>query len=226
MKHIILVAFATIALLGDSLPQSDVAIFKVDVRSTFVWGDDTPTGAKSWSIEDPLTGTEILKLAHDGVEVSSRTGFEKLHPQGAVELIAFTTTIVNNTQTQLPVEADGITVDGRRVSLLAVGSSHKGQKGQPRERTKIIESGNLYCFTSGFLSSENFLSKSDPLPTFVVYPGKSLTVSGVIQDPRHYSMLCTVEGCFPKGTMRYAIRVGGHEYVFRWPGRSIVNCGK
>ncbi len=226
MKHKILVAFATVALFGYSLAQSDMATFKVDVRSAFVWGNDTPTGAKSWSIKDPLTGTEILKLSHDGVEVSSRTGFEKLHPQDAVELIAFTTTIVNNTPTELPVEAHGITVDGRRVSLLPMGSSHKGQEGQPKEQTNIIESSNLYCFTSGFLSSENFLSRSDPPPISVVDPGRALTVSGVIQDPRHYPMLCTVDGCFPKGTMRYAIRVGGHEYVFIWPGRSIANCGK
>ncbi len=226
MKRIILVAFASVALLGHSLAQSDVATFKIDVRSAFVWGDDMPTGAKSWSIKDPLTGTEILKLSHEGVEVSSRTGFEKLHPEEAVELIAFTTTIANSTQTKLSVEADGITVDGHRVPLLPVGSSRKGQKGQFKDRTNIVESSNLYCFTSGFLSSENFFSRSDPPAIFVVDPGRSLTVSGVIQDPRHYSMLCTVNGCFPKGTMRYAIRVGGHEYIFIWPGRSIVNCGK
>ncbi len=226
MKQIILAAIASVVFLGYSLAQTDETTFKVDVRSAFVWGDDRPTGAKSWSIKDPLTGNEILKLSHDGVEVSSRTGFEKIHPEEAVELIAFTTTIVNNTQTKLPVEADGITVDGRRVSLLPVSSSRKGQKEQLKDRTNIIESSNLYCFTSGFLSSENFLSRSDPLPLFVVDPGRSLTVSGVIQDPRHYSLLCTVDGCFPKGIVRYAIRVGGHEYVFIWPGRSIANCGK
>ena len=185
-----------------------------------------PTGAKSWSVKDSLTGTEILKMSHEGVEVSSRMGFEKLRPDEAVELIAFATTIVNDTQTKLSVEVGEITVDGHLASLLSVDSSRKGQKSDFNNRTNIVQSGKLYCFTSGFLSSENFLSRVDPRVTLVVDPRRSLTVSGVIKDPRHYSMLCSVDGCFPKGSIRYGIRVGGHEYVFIWPGRSVVNCGR
>jgi len=225
MRRLVLVALSSLVLQGCALAQGDAPTFKVDSRSTFVWGDDTPTDAKSWSIKDPLTGAEILKLSHEGIEVSSRMGFEKLHPQDAAELIAFTTTIVNNTQRKLPVEAGGITVDGRLVSLLSVGSSHKRQKGESKNRTDIVESDTLYCFKSGFLASENFLSRIDQ-PALVVGPQGSLTVSGAIQNPQHYSMLCSVDGCFPKGSIRYAIRVGGHEYVFIRPGRSIVNCGR
>jgi hypothetical protein len=226
MRRMILVALSSLVLHGCALAQSDAATFKVDVRSAFVWGDETTSGAKSWSIKDPLTGADVLKLSHEGVELSSRMGFEKLHPQKAVELIAFTTTIVNNTQTKLSVEAGGISVDGQLASLLSVGASRKTQKSKFTNRTDIVESGNLYCFRSGFLSSENFLSGIGPPPTLIVDPRESLTVSGVIQDPRHYSMLCSVDGCFPKGLIRYAIRVGSHEYVFIWPGRSIVNCGR
>lgn len=226
MRPAILAALSSLALHGCALAQSDLATFKVDVPSAFVWGHDTPTGAKSWSTKDPVTSAEILKLSHEGVEVSSRMGFEKLYPQAAVELISFTTTIVNNTQATLSVESGGISVDGRLTSLLSVVASRKNRKNEFENGAGTVESGSLYCFTSGFLSSENFLSRIGPQPTLVVAPGGALAVSGVIEDPRHYSMLCSLDGCFPKGSIRYAIRVGSHEYVFIWPGHSIVNCGK
>ena len=226
LKRIFITAFSGLVLLARALGQSDVATFKVDSRSAFVWGEDMPTGGKSWSVKDPLTGTETHKISHEGVEISSRMGFEKLRPDEASEFIAFTTTIVNNTQAKVSVEAGEITVDGHLASLLPVHSARKGKKGQFNDRTSVVPSGKLFCFTSGFLSSENFLSRVDPPPTLVVDPQRSLTVSGVIQDSRHYSMLCSVNGCFPKGSIRYAVRVGGHEYVFTWPGDSIANCGR
>lgn len=218
-------AFSIVIVLSGALAQNDVATFKVDVRNAFVWGEDTPIGARSWSLKDPLTGAEILKMLHEGVEVSSRMGFEKLRPEEAGEVIAFTTTIVNNTQTRLSVEAGEITVDGHLASLLSVDSSRKGYKNK-KDPTNVVHSGKLYCFTSGFLSSENFLSGVDPPRTWTVDPRGSLTVSGVFLDPRHYSLRCSVEGCFPKGSIRDAIHVGGHEYVFIWPGHSVLNCGR
>jgi len=226
MRPVILVALSSLALHGCALAQSDLATFEVDVQSAFVWGQDTPGGAKSWSTKDPVTSAEILKLSHEGVEVSSRMGFEKLYPGAAVELISFTTTIVNNTQATLSVEPGGISVDGRLTSLLSVVASRKNRKNEFKNGAGTVDDGSLHCFTSGFLSSENFLSGIGPQPTLVVAPGGALAVSGVIEDPRHYSMLCSVDGCFPKGSIRYAIRVGSHEYVFIWPGHSIVNCGK
>ena len=226
MKPVVVVALSSLVLHGCALAQGDVATFKAEVRSVFVWGDDARTGATSWSIKDPLTGTETLKLSHEGVEVSSRIGFEKLHQQDATELIAFTTTIANNTATKLSVEAGGITVDGHLTSFLFAGSSGKSHNSDFKNQADSLESRNLHCFTSGFLSPENSLSKIGPLSPLVVNPRGSLTVSGVVQDPRHYSMLCSVDGCFPKGSIRYAIRVEGHEYVFVWSGRSIVNCGR
>lgn len=219
-------AVSVLVLLAGAFAQSDVATFKVDSRNAFVWGEDMPSGAKSWSVKDPLTGTETLKLSHQGVEVSSRIGFEKLHPNAAVEFIAFSTTIVNNTQTRLSVEAGQIAVDGHLTSLLSVDLSSKGHKAAFNNRMNMVHAGELYCFTSGFLSSEHFLSMVLPPSGLIVDAGKSLTVSGVVRDPRHYSMLCAVDGCFPKGSLRYAIRVGDHEYVFTWQGRSISNCGR
>lgn len=226
MRPVILVALSILALHGCALAQSDLATFEANVQSAFVWGQDTPSGARSWSTRDPVTSAEILKLSHAGVEVSSRMGFEKLHPQAAGELISFTTTIVNNTPATLSVGEGGISVDGRLTSLLSVVGSRQNRKNQFKNGAGTVENGSLHCFTSGFLSSENFLSTIGPQPTLVVAPGGALAVSGVIQDPRSYSLLCSVDGCFPKGAIRYAIRVGSHEYVFIWPGHSIVNCGK
>lgn len=226
VKRTIVAVLSSLVLLSPAIAQSDTATLKVDSRNAFVWGDDMPNGAKSWSVKDPVTGNEILKMSHEDVEVSSRMGFEKPRRDETVELIAFTTTIVNNSQRKLPVEAGEIAVDGHLASLLSVDSSSKGHKTKFNNQTNVVHSGKLYCFTSGFLSSETFLSKVDPLPTLVVDPRRSLTVSGVIQDPRNYSILCSVDGCFPKGSIRYGIRVGGHEYVFTWPGRLVVNCGR
>src|SRR4249920_1266161 len=59
--------------------QADVPKFTVEVRNTFIWGEDVPAGAISSSVKEPLTGAEILTLKHDGVAVTSRMGFEKLH---------------------------------------------------------------------------------------------------------------------------------------------------
>ena len=224
LKRMTVVAFSGLALLAPAFGQSDVATFRVDSRSTFVWGEDMPSGAKSWSVRDPLTGTETLKMSHEGVEVSSRMGFEKLHPEESGELIAFTTTIANNTSMKVSVETGEIAVDGRIAPPLSIDASRKA-RGESNSRTNVVRSGKLYCFTSGFLSSENLVGADSP-SAFVVGPRSSLSISSVFQDPRHYSILCSLDGCFPKGSIRHAIRVGGHEYIFVWPGRSVVNCGR
>jgi hypothetical protein len=53
-----------------------------------------------------------------------------------------------------------------------------------------------------------------------------LTISFVMQDPRNYPFRCSMEGCYPTGTMRFHVTVNATDYVFVWPGRSSVNCGK
>lgn len=210
-----------------AFPQAEIPTFKAEVRNAFIWGEDAPSGAMSSAIKDPLTGADIFKLRHSGVEVSSRMGFEKLRREDATELIVYSTTIVNNTDAELTVEPGGITVDGRLVPLLAVDSSLKGAKNKrSRGVAEVVHAGDLHCFSSGTLSGENFFATGPRSAAMGVEPGSSVTVSGVIRDPRFYPLLCTVDGCFPKGTIRYSIHVGGHEYIFAWSGRSVMNCGK
>jgi len=221
-----------IPLLGlacalSAFAQEDAVSFKTEVRGAFVWGEDVPGGAISWTVQDPLTGTSIRKLGHAGVEVSSRMGFEKLRREQVQELVAYTTTIVNNTDTALPVEYGGVTIDGHTVPPLSVVRASKSlDRKRIKSNAKMVESGELYCFVSGFLSEEHFLTMDDRSSRIIVDPRSSVAVSSVIRDPRHDPILCSLDGCLPKGTVRYVIRVSGHDYVFIWPGRLIANCGK
>lgn len=209
-----------------AFPQANVPTFKTEVRNAFVWGEDAPAGAISSNVKDPLTGTQILKLKHNDVEINSTMGFEKLHPEDVAEFIAYSTTIINNTQTELTVEQRGIAVDGHLVTPLPVDSTTKGlKKKASKAGADVLDIRQLHCLSSGSLSPEKFFSIQQP-PSAIVEPQTSLTVSGVIKDPRPYPLLCSVDGCFPKGTIRYSMRVGGHEYVFSWNGRSLVNCGR
>lgn len=225
----ILASWACFALIFSlrAFSQEDVPTFKAEVRNAFVWGEDAPAGAISSAIKDPLTGTQILKLKHKDVEINSRMGFEKIRPEDVAEFIAYSTTIVNNTATELTVQNGGITVDGHLVSPLSVDSSIKGaKKKHSNEGADVVDIRKLHCFNTGNLSSENFFSLTQPSAGVIVKPQSSFTVSGVIKDPRHYPLLCTADGCFPKGMIRYSIRVGGHEYIFSWDGRSVMNCGR
>ena len=84
----------------------------------------------------------------------------------------------------------------------------------------------MSCFSSGFLSNENFFSPGASPKVFIVAPKTALTVSFVTKDPRNYPFRCSMEGCYPTGTMRFYVTVNATDYVFVWPGRSSVNCGK
>jgi hypothetical protein len=227
MRKLLTCACWTLILSLRANSQADVPKFAVEVRHTFVWGEDAPAGAVSSQIRDPLTGAELRRLKHTGVEVTSRIGFEKLHHEDVSEFIVYSSTIINNTDTELAIESGGIAVDGRLVLPLSVDSNVRAAKQRHSKSGKdAVDIRHLHCFGSGYLSGENFLSQQGNPSTMLVGPQRSLTVSGIIKDPRYYPLLCSVGGCFPKGTIRYSIRVGGHEYMFSWNGGSIVNCGK
>ena len=224
-----LTVWACLALLFSvrAFSQADVPTFKAEVTNAFVWGEDAPAGAISSTIKDALTGTQTLKLKHNDVEINSQMGFEKVRPEDVTEFIAYSTTIINNTQTELAVEQRGIAVDGRLVAPTPVDSGlARRKKKTSKKSADVVDIRELHCFSSGSLSSEKFFSPQQPSSAIIVEPQSSLTVSGVIKDPRHYPLLCTAEGCSPKGTIRYSVRVGGHEYVFSWNGRSLLNCGR
>ena len=212
---------ATYSFAQDSLP-----IFKTEARSAFVWGEDVRSGAVSSLVKDALTGSEILKLTHAGIAVSSRIGFERR--QGEIgEFIAFTTTITNTSNQNLAVKYGETTIDSRIVIPLSIFSGITKPRGKRLHvGPNSVDIAALYCFSSGFLTTGNFFPLPEQSGTLTVEAHSSVAVSTVIKDPRYYSILCSREGCLPKGTISYSIQVGTHDFIFRRPGRTLADCGK
>jgi hypothetical protein len=218
------ITLALLTLTSLTCAQTDLPILKTEAIGAFVWGEDTYPGSVSSSVRDPVTNNVILKLDHGGIEVSSRAGFERVGLDQAGELLCFTATIVNNTDSELSVRQGGASVAGRLALPLPVVLKKKGlSKG---ERNQVWELPSMNCFSSGFLPNEDFLPPRSSSKGFTVTPKRALTVSFVIKDPRHDPILCSVEGCYPKGTIRFFVTVNTTDYVFIWPGRNIVYCGR
>jgi hypothetical protein len=224
MGHTRGITLAILVFTLTTFVQNETPTVKVEVASALVWGENSPLGAVSSSVLDPLTGNPIHKLSYAGIEVSSRAGFESVGMGTVGELLNFTTTIVNNTASDLLVRQAGASVDGHLALPLSVVPTTKGLN--KRQREQVWELGKMYCFLGGFLSRESFFSANASSKVFKVSPSTALTVSFVTRDPRNYSFRCSVEGCYPTGTMRFYVTVNTRDYVFVWPGRSAVYCGK
>ena len=217
----------TLAILGLTLltfAQTDVPTFKAEAFSALVWGEDSPSGAMSTSIQDPVTGNVIHRLSYDGINVSTRVGFEEIGSGKVGELLNFTATIVNNTDSELSLRQAGAYLDGHAASALSVALADKGLS--KRQRKQVWQLEKMSCFSGGFLSRENFFQSNPSSRVFTVAPRTALTVSFVTKDPRKYSLHCTAEGCQPIGMMRFYVTVNTKDYVFVWPGSSAVYCGK
>lgn len=204
--------------------QTDVPIFKASATSVIVWDNDSPANPSSSIIWDPLTGREMHRLSSGGVEVTSLVGYERVSLSEAGKLVNYTTTITNNTDSELSVRYGGASIDGRTALPLRVALTRKGLKRSARK--EVWELSTMYCFKTGFFSNDNFFSAQTPSKIFMVRPGTTLTISSVTLDPQHSPLLCSVDGCHITGTIRYYITVNHKDYVFVWPGRSVVYCGE
>lgn len=224
MRHTFAFPLAVLAITLLACAQDAVPIFKTQAMSAFVWGEDNIRGAVSSSVRDPVTNNEIRKLIHGDIEVSSRAGFERVRPGEAGELLSFTTTIVNNTESELYVRQGGASVDGRLISPLPVVRTKKGVS--KKERDQVRELASMNCFTNGFLPSGAFLPQSVTSKPLAVNPKAALTVSFVTKDPRYYPILCSVEGCYPKGTIRFFVTVNATDFIFIYLGRAMIDCGR
>jgi len=226
MKQASILVLAVFALTPGTFGQDGPTV-KTEVMSAFVWGEDSPSGAVSSTIQDPLTGNALHTLSYAGIEVSSRLGFERFGTDGMGTFLNYTTTIVNSTESTLSVRYGGISVDGHAASLLSiVPPGQKLSKKQRKSKPDVVELGKIHCFTSGSLSSDNFFSANSSSQALTVAPRTALTVSSVIRDPRGYHPLrCSIDGCYPTGTIRYYIKVNNKDYVFVLSGRSTVYCG-
>jgi hypothetical protein len=227
MKQARIFVLAVFAFTLSVFGQDGVPTIKAEVMSAFVWGEDAPSGAVSSTIRDPLTGNTIHMLSYAGIEVSSQIGFEGVGTDKVGTFLNYTTTIVNGTGSTLSVRYGGISVDGHAASPLSLAPIGKKLTKKERESNPdVVELGKMHCLTSGFVSNDNFFSANASSQVLTVSPRTALTVATVIRDPRSYhSVLCSVEGCYPTGTIRYYLTVDHKDYVFAWPGRSAVYCG-
>ena len=224
IKQTCIFALGVFAVNPSVLGQDSVPTIKVEAKSAFVWGEDSRSGAVSATIQDPLTGNAIHTLSYAGIEVSSRIGFERVGTDFPGTLLNYTTTIVNNTDAALSVRYGGISVDGHVASpLWVVPAGTKLSKKELKSKPGAVERGKIHCLTSGFISSDNFFSASTSSQVLSVGARTALTVSSMVRDPRRYhSVLCSVGGCYPTGTIRYYLTVNTKDYVFVWPGRSAI----
>jgi hypothetical protein len=227
MKQACIFVLAVLAFTSVAFGQDGVPMIKAEVMSAFVWGEDSTSDAVSSTIQDPLSGNAIHILSYAGIEVSSRIGFERVSIGKVGILLNYTSTIVNSTDSTLSVRYGGISVDGRAaLPLSVVPAGKKLNKKERKSKPDLVEPGKIHCLTSGFLSSDNLFSANASSKVLAVAPRTALTVSSVIRDPRSSHLVrCSVEGCYPTGTIRYYLRVDNKDYVFVWPGRSAIYCG-
>ena len=204
--------------------QDNVPIFKAQATSAFVWSEENLAGAVSSSLQDPLTGNEIRRISHEGIEVSSQARFELASLGQSGELMSFTTIIANSTNSELSVTQAAANVDGYTALPFPVGLAAK--EFSNRGRNQARETASLNCLTGELPSRELPSYSKATSETVVVDPGKSATISFVTKDPRNYSMLCSIEGCYPKGAIRFIVTVNSTDFVFVWAGRDMVYCGK
>jgi len=222
MKSVKPIAVAFVFAIS-TFAQDTMQTLKVNARSALVWDQGSLENSAS-IIWDPLTGREIHKLSSSGVEVSSVVGYERVSLSKAGKLLNYTTTIANNTDSDLSVQYGGASVDEHVVLPLWIVPTKKGFA--KRDRKEIWELSKMFCFKTGFSSTENFFSAHTPARTFTVHPKTAMTITSVTMDSRSSSTRCSVDGCHITGTIRYYIRVNGRDYVFVWPGRSVVYCGE
>lgn len=224
MRPTLAVTFVLLVLTFLTFAQNDPPVFKTEAVSAFIWGEDNLSDAISSSILDPVTGNAIHKLNHGGIEVSSRAGFERIGLGEAGEFLSFRTTIINNTESEISIRQGRASADGHVALPLSVVLTKKDLS--KKDRKQVWESTRMRCFSNDFLANEKFFAPNASSQGFTVTPKKALTVSFVTIDPRYYSVLCSVEGCYPKGTIRFSLTVNTTDFVFIWPGRTMVDCGK
>jgi len=205
----------------------DTSSLKIEVKSAFVWGEDSAQGVSSSVMEDPLTGNSIPKLSYAGIEVSPRMGFERIAFAQAGMLLGITATVINGSDSNIRVTGGGITINGHSEPLVSLIRGNKRFKSRDLENDqKAVDLERMACFKSGFLSSDHLFSTEASSQALSVLPKNSLAVTAVVKSASAYSVRCSIEGCYPTGTMRYYITVNNHDYVFAMPGRSAVYCGR
>jgi hypothetical protein len=201
--------------------NDNIPTFKTATRSALVWDENGPENPAASTIRDPLTGNDIHRLSYAGIEVSSNVGYEKASRSEAERRISYLTVVANNTGSDVIVQYGGANVDGRSAPLFSESTGNDTKK---KERTDASESGETHCFRGG--STLSVFSIRTSTQTFTIRPKTAVAVLFATKDPRDTALLCSMDGCHMTGTLRYSITVNHRDYVFVWPGHSIVYCGK
>jgi hypothetical protein len=209
-----------------SFGQSDVPVVKVDVRSAFVWGQDSIGGAVSSTVRDPLTGGLFPKLTYRGIGLGVRIGYEHVREGQAGIVLEFSATVINNSGAEISARYGGTIIDGKPVGLSMVIADNQVHELARTAESIAVLSSRMYCFMSGFLPGETFATAATSSMTAEISSGTGFTLSYVVRDPRASAVLCSLHGCHPKGEIRSYLLVDGRDYVFVVPGSSIPYCGR
>jgi len=202
--------------------QDNIPTFKTQTKSALIWDENAPAHDAASTLHDPLTGNEIHKLSYGGIEVSSRLGYEKVSPDQAGKLLNYVTTVANNSESNVSVRYGGASVDGHVTLPLAINPARDPSS---RDRKEIWDLNKLSCFKTRFAPSDALFTAASSPQVFTVRPKTAVTISFVTKDPRESPVLCSIDGCHVKGTVRYYVTVDHRDYVFVWSGRSVVYCG-
>ncbi len=218
MKHGFYAAILIATMSLPSFAQSETTTLRSITLSAVVWDENLPTPASS-EIIDPVTGASVRSLTHDGIEVHSQAAFRLFRSGRAGELLTFLVTVVNNTDSDAVLTQAGLVIDGSlSLELLPETSGTRSD-----DRPKV--EGSL-CMEPNVLSGDTPLRPLTRMKPSNIAPRMASTFRFVAKDPRNYSLLCSPEGCYPKGVMRFYATLNSTDYVFVWKGQALVNCGR
>src|ERR1700756_4223440 len=174
MKQACILVLAIVAFAPCVLGQDGMPMIKATVMSGFVWGEDSTSGSR------PTDRQCDTRMSYAGIEVSSWIGFERVSTAEVGTFLNYTTTIVNSKDSTVSVRHGAITVDGHAASplwvVLAGKKLNKLNKKERKSKPDVVELGKIQCFTSGFLSSDNFFSANASSQVLTVAPRTALTV--------------------------------------------------
>jgi len=226
MGQFVILWLVALLLPSPNFAQESTPTFRAEAESAFVWGKDAPHGAVSSIAHDPLTGRALHKLSYNGLEVSSRLGYEAQWLADSkwlakpYDVIISVTTVTNNVNAPVSLVYGGASADGREISLIG----DKSSKQLPHLGRKTWK--ELLCVQNGSVPSDIMILRNEQNRSqnnasvsvsrrWNVEPGTATTVSALtaIQQPNR-----TIE-------YRYFVRVNNKDFVFPWRMDEAQLCG-
>lgn len=231
---LIAVLFA-VFLPAPNVAQESTPAFRTEAESAFVWGQDAPHGAVSSIAQDPLTGRILHKLSYNGVEVSSRLGYEGEwladskwldHPY---DVVISVTTVVNDTSAPVSVFYGGATADGHEVIVIG----EKSSKQVPYLARKSWH--ELSCIQNGSVPSEVVILSGEQGEVVILAGEQGRSQRGISHSTDHWnvqpgssrdaSAVTAIQRPNRAAEYRYFVRVNNKDFVFPWRMVEAQLCG-